>query len=385
MKVKNLRIRQIFSTTSQKTIEVELEIVKGIVKSSVPMGTSVGKHEACCLPVEKAIKNLHLIKREFLAKEFSTQEEVDSLLHGLDGTRNFSKLGGNLALALSSAFLKGFALDSDKEVFEFLSKKPSIPKPICNVVGGWKGQSDIQEYLLLPTVQKSFFESVERISSAYHEIGKYLREFDKNFNFGKNIESAWVTTLNHERILEIITQIATQKFLRLGLDLAASQLFDGKNYVYADGRKLPSLEQLNFVSGLVEKYPIDYIEDPFEEDDFISFSKLRARLEEKLVAADDLVATNLNRLKIGIVQKAINAIIIKPNQVGTISDVIEFVREAKRNNITTIVSHRSGETEDTLICHLATGLGCDFIKLGISGERTTKINEMIRIEEKLAS
>jgi enolase len=134
---------------------------------------------------------------------------------------------------------------------------------------------------------------------------------------------------------------------------------------------------------LVENYPIEYIEDPFEEDDFVSFSKLRAKLGMKFTVGDDLLATNLNRLKIGIVQKAVNAAIVKPSQVGTISDVMEFVKEAKRNDIATIMSHRSGETEDTLICHLAVGLGCDFIKLGISGERTVKINEMIRIEEKL--
>jgi enolase len=383
MHVKNLKIRQIFTTTSKKTIEAELEIEKGVVRASVPAGTSVGKYEATYLPVEKVVRNFSFIKREFIDKDFSDQEEVDSLLHDLDDTRNFSKLGGNLALAISSVFLKGFALNEGKEIFEFLTEKPKIPKPVCNVVGGWKGQSDIQEYLLLPTTQKSFFDSIERISSAYHEVGKYLKEFDKTFNFGKNIESAWVTTLNYEKILEIITQMATQKLLKIGLDVAASQLFDGKNYVYLDGRKLSAQEQLNFIKKLTEDYPIEYVEDPFEEDDFVSFSKLRAKLGTKFIVGDDLLVTNLNRLKIGIVQKAINAAIVKPSQVGTISDVMEFIKEAKRNDIATIMSHRSGETEDTLICHLAVGLGCDFIKLGISGERTVKINEMIRIEEKL--
>lgn len=383
MHIKNLKIREIFATTSKKTIEAELETEKGVVRASVPAGTSVGKHEAIYLPFEKIKRNFQFIKREFIGKEFSEQEEVDNLLHDLDGTRNFSKLGGNLSLAISSAFLKAFALEEGKEVFEFLTEKPSIPKPVCNVVGGWKGQSDIQEYLLLPIKQKSFFESIEKIALAYHEIGNYIKDFDKNFNFGKNIESAWVTFLGYEKILEIITQIATQKLLKVGLDLAASQLFDGKNYNYLDGRKLTPVEQLNFIKKLTENYPIEYVEDPFEEDDFISFSKLRAQMGTKLIVGDDLLVTNLNRLKIGIVQKAINAAIVKPSQVGTISDVIEFVKEAKRNNIATIVSHRSSETEDTLICHLAVGLGCDYIKIGISGERTVKINEMIRIEEKL--
>jgi enolase len=274
-------------------------------------------------------------------------------------------------------------LAEGKEVFEYLSEKPTIPKPVCNVAGGWKGQSNIQEYLVLPIHQEKFFESIESIAQVYFELGKKLKENDKNFNFGKNIESAWLTNLHHEKVLSILSKILGEN-LKIGLDLAASQLWNGENYVYLSGEKLTPTEQAIFVMDLAERYPIIYIEDPFHEDDFISFSALTTRLGNKLVVGDDLYASNPKRLRMGIESKATNGIIIKPNQVGTISDVIELVKIAKRSRMTTIISHRSAETDDALICHLACGLNCDYIKIGIAGERIFKINEMIRIEEKLA-
>ena len=202
--------------------------------------------------------------------------------------------------------------------------------------------------------------------------------------FSKNIESAWVTKLNIENVLRILNKVASENLLKIGLDIAASQLWDGKEYVYSNsGLKFSRTEQINFVEDLTKRYPIIYVEDPFHEDDFVAFSTLTHRIEPRIVCGDDLFATNLQRLKLGIISKAANGIIIKPSQVGTITDTIKVVEEAKKNKMITILSHRSGETEDTLMCHLAVGLGCEYIKLGISGERTVKINEMIRIEEKL--
>jgi len=284
-------------------------------------------------------------------------------------------------LALSSAFFKALISEQGKEIFEFFSK-PKIPLPICNVVGGWKGQSDIQEFLLLPSSQKKFFNSIEKISSAYLEIAESLKKIDPKFNFGKNIESGWVTSLNFDKILEVLAESLKENDLVIGLDFAASQLWNGKKYVYSNGELLAT-QQLDLIEDLAGRFPIEYIEDPFHEEDFISFSALTHGLKEKIVCADDLVTTNLGRLKICINYKAANAVIIKPSQVGTISEVIKVVEEAKKNGIKTVMSHRSGETEDTLISHLAVALGCDYIKLGISGERTTKINEIIRIEDSL--
>jgi enolase len=383
MKVKDLRIREIFATNSLKTIELELETDKCLVRSSVPIGTSRGKHEVFYLPSDQIIRKFPLLKRYFRSQKLSDQEEVDATLKTVDKTSNFREIGGNLALAISSAFLKAFAAEENQEIFEYLSRKCTIPGPICNVVGGWRGQSDIQEFLLLPVHQKSFFNSIEKITAAYKEVGQRLKMFDPNFNFGKNIESAWLTSLNFEKVLNILTQVANEHLLKIGLDVAASQLWNGICYTYSNGEKLGITEQLSLMEELARKYPIIYIEDPFEEEDFVSFSTLTHRLQHKLVCGDDLYSTNLKRLQYGLTYKSTNSMIIKPSQIGTITDTIAVVKEAKKHDMITVMSHRSGETEDTLICHLAVGLNCNYIKLGISGERVIKINEMIRIEEKL--
>jgi len=382
MKVKDLKLREIFTTNAQKTIEVELETDKVKARASAPIGTSRSRYEVVYLPIEDLKKEFPSIKRRFVSQSFAGMEEVDYFLKFIDKTSNFRKIGGNLALCLSSAFLKAFALEQGKEVFEFLSKeKKSIPLPLCNVAGGWRRQSDIQEFLFLPVHQKSFLENISKIAHAYHQLGIELREKDKNFNFGKNIESAWLTSLDLNKVLEILTEIATENELKIGLDVAASQLWDGKNYVYKSGENIARAEQLDLMEQLTRQYPIVYIEDPFSEDDFVSFATLTHRLQNKLVVGDDLFSTDLNKLRYGISYKAASGIIIKPSQVGTMTDTIKVMEEAKSNKIRTIVSHRSGETDDTLICHLAVGMNSDYIKIGIAGERTAKINEIIRIEE----
>ncbi len=405
MLIRELKIRKIFATTSIPTIEIKLCTNKGIVRSSVPVGTSTGRHEATALPATDAIKKFALISRYFRAESFDTQEDVDFTLHAIDKSSNFKEIGGNLALGISSAFFKAFTIEAHMNLFEYVydqckpkwhrepkeQHKLSMPMPICNMVGGWHGQSDIQEFLLLPVQQKSFANSAALLSEVYHKIKKELKKEDKSFAYGKDIESAWITALNYERVLAILTKVANENLLKLGIDVAASGLWDGQRYIYKHD-KLMRIEQLNFITELAKRFPIVYIEDPFEEDDFITHAVLTHRLSGDregsgdsgvMVCGDDLYATNLYRLHKGIEQKSTNAVIIKPNQVGTITDTIKFTQEAKKNGLKTVMSHRSGETSDTLICHLAVGLGCDYIKLGIAGERITKINEMIRIEEKI--
>jgi enolase len=392
MIARRLEIRKIFATNSQKTIEVELESEKGKVYASVPIGTSRGKHEVTYLPVEEAINKFYIIRRTFTNEDFKSQEEVDETIRTIDKTPDLREIGGNLALAISSAFLKAFALNEGLEVFEYLAMitktKPEMPRPVCNVAGGWKeNKSDVQEFLLLPVHQTSFFESISKISSAYLEVGKVLEQADPSFAYGRNWESGWITNLNFIELLNILKKIANENLLRIGLDFAASQLWDGNQYyIYRHSNKvLSKIEQLNLIQGLAKEYPISYIEDPFHEDDFVSFAVLTKNLPNKLIVGDDLYATNLKRLKDGIELNATNAMIVKPNQVGTISDVMKVVELAKENNVATIMSHRSGETEDVLIAHLAVGLGCSYVKFGVSGERVSKLNEMIRIEEKLSN
>jgi enolase len=391
MRIKNLKIREIFATTAQKTIEIDLETAKGSVRASVPIGTSRGRYETVYLPTEDALSKFNIIKRIFTTNEFTDQEDVDNTLRIVDKTDNFREIGGNLALAISSSFLKAFALDSGQDIFEYLAtkakEKVNIPKPICNIIGGGKhaGRIDIQEFHFIPVHQTSFLDSITKISKAYWTEGRKLKQDDPTFAFTQNIESAWTSSLSFEEILKIMAKVANENLLKLGIDFAASQLWDGtRYYVYRYSNKvLNTREQMNLVIKLAKEYPIIFIEDPLNETDFSNFSILTHELQPRIICGDDLYATNLKRLKDGIDFKATNGIIVKPNQIGTITDVINLVKEARKNNLVTVMSHRSGDTEDNLICHLAVGLGCDYIKLGISGERTVKINEMIRIEEKL--
>lgn len=386
MLVRGLKIRKIFATTSVPTIEVELRTKKGTVRSAVPIGTSTGRHEAVTLSVGNAMRKFALVSRQFRTEIFDTQEEADMTLHSIDKSANFKEIGGNVALGISSAFLKAFALEEGVDLFEYVyeqtkQRKPNMPMPLCNMIGGWHGQSDIQEFLLLPVHQKNFAKSAALLSETYRIIGKELKKEDTSFVYGKNLESAWITSLNHETVLRVLRDVANEKMLKIGLDVAASNMWNNQHYIYKRD-KLMRTEQLSFITDLAERFPIVYIEDPFEEDDFVSHATLTHGLSRlgTMICGDDLYATNLQRLRRGIEYKSTNTVLIKPNQVGTITDTFKFVEEAKKNGLKTVVSHRSGETEDTLICHLAVGLACDYIKLGIAGERTTKINEMIRIE-----
>ncbi len=410
MIVRGMKIRKVFATNSKPTIEIDIRTKAGTVSSSVPMGTSTGKHEAVYLPVEDAIQKFAMVSRYFRTNEFHSMEDVDVTLHKIDVTSNFSYIGGNVSIGVSSAFLKAFALEADLEVFEYVynmamkkrerngleKEKPKMPMPLCNVIGGSHtrnklGQPNIQEFLLMPVHQKSFSDSITRMSKAYIETGERLENEDEGFMYSKNIESAWATKLGIGKVLEILTRVAGNELFKIGMDVAASNLWDGSRYVYTrrDIRgdivqeKLIRTEQLNFVDDLARRYPIAYIEDPFEEDDYVSHATLNNALSARnvMVCGDDLYATNIGRLQVGIEHKSTSAVIVKPNQIGTISDAMKFVELAKKNGMKTVMSHRSGETEDVLICHLATGLGCDYVKFGISGERTAKLNEMIRIEE----
>ena len=377
LKVKGMTVRKILATNCKTTIELELEIEKGKVRSSIPMGTSTGKHEVKSFSPYHIVKNFPEVKKHFLGKEFKSQEEVDLKLKSIDGTKNFGMIGGNLALAISSSFLKAFALDNGKEVFEYLPGK-RMPRLLANLAGGWGEESEIQEFLVFPEKQKSFKEAVSRIANAYLDLGHALKEEDKTFKFSKNYESAWVTNLSTRRILELLSGLCKEYDLRIGMDVGATDRWDGKTYI---SRSLE--EHKKFISGLIEDFNIKFIEDPFQEDDFDSFAWLTNQFKNVLVCGDDLYVTNPERLRIGIEKKATNSILVKPNQIGTITDVIRVMDMAKKHKMTTVMSHRSGTTDETLLSHLAVGLGSDLVKYGISGERIIKINELMRIEEKI--
>ena len=372
-----MKIRKVFASNSKDTIEIEAKTKKGKVHASVPFGTSKSKYEVRYLPFNQVVSNFVSIKKYFL-DEFDSLKDVDELLHTIDKTEDFREIGGNLALAISSVFLKAFALEEGVPIFSYLNKNPTMPKPVCNVAGGWKGQSDIQEFLLLPLHQERFTESMEEIMESYLKLGDELKKIDPTFNYSKNLESAWVTSLTTEKILDAISKVKGEN-LMIGLDVAASNLWNGEKYVYKD-KQLSTMQQIDYMIELSRRYKIFYVEDPFHQDDFVSFSVF-TKNSNCLVVGDDIYATNIKRLKAGLDIKATNAVLVKPNQIGTITDALEFVKEAKKNNMKVVVSHRSAETDDNLLSHLAVGFGADYFKLGVSGERIVKINEMIRIEE----
>lgn len=369
MKINNIKIRKILATNSKQTIEVEIETNKGKVRYGVPMGTSTGKYEVKYISLDYLFREFLHIKNIFIKKNFSNQNEVDTELKNIDGTNNFSSIGGNLALGISAAFLKAFALDDGIEVYKYLGGK-KIPKPLCNIAGGWTN-SEIQEFLIYPKKQKSFTEEIFNISKIYLEFEKILEKEDKKFTHGKNLESAWTTSLDTLKVLQQLYSHIQGRNVDIGLDIAG-------NY-----NKRSLKDQYIFIAKLIKKFNLKYIEDPYKEDEFNEFAFLKRQFKDVLICGDDLTATNPERLKEAIRRNAINAIIVKPNQIGTITDTRTVVDLAKKNKITTVISHRSGETEDTLIAQLGVGLECDMAKIGISGERICKINEFIRIEESL--
>ncbi|MCX8178326.1 MAG: hypothetical protein N3D75_00675 [Candidatus Aenigmarchaeota archaeon] len=371
MKIRNIKLREILATNSKRTIEVEIDTGKAKTRYGVPMGTSTGKYEAKSFNYENVSKTFPVVKNNFIGKNFRNLQEVDDLLRKIDGTDDFSHIGANLALGISAACLKAFTYEENMQVFEYLRGR-IMPKPLCNLAGGWV-ESEIQEFLVYPKTQRSFKEEVFNIANIYLELEKILEKHDKKFLHGKNLESAWTTTLKTEVLMDLIHKHFHGRNINLGVDVAG-------NY-----NKRNLKQQYIFMSKLIKKYQLGYVEDPFKEDEFESFSSLKRNFRDVLICGDDLIATNLRRLDEAIKKDAVNAIIVKPNQIGTITDVRKVVEHAKRNNIATIISHRSGETEDELIAQLGVGLECDMAKIGISGERICKINEFIRIEERLKS
>ena len=391
MRIRSLEIREIFATNSEKTIELELKTDKTTVRTSVPIGSSRSKYEVKYFPTQDAINKFLIMRRHVTSENLENQQDVDELLHIIDNTSDFHEIGGNVMLAVSSACLKAFAAEQEEEIFEYIMKenkfKLNMPRPLCNVIGGWKGSgsSDFQEFLFLPVHQNSFRETMGKMAAAYFGVGKKLRIEDPTFSYSKNIESAWTANLKTEEVLDIMTKVANEHLLKIGIDCAATQLWDGNQYyVYNySGKILSNSQQMTYINELARKYPIIYFEDPLKDDDFVDFSVLTHMLQPRIVCGDDLFATSAERLKSGIEMKAASAIIIKPNQVGTITDAINTVKLAKENKIAVIVSHRSSDTEDPLLAHFAVGVGADYCKFGISGDRVVKINEMLRIEEKL--
>ncbi|MFP3985188.1 MAG: enolase C-terminal domain-like protein [Candidatus Bathyarchaeia archaeon] len=401
--IKKLIARKIFNSRGDETIEVDIETKSGFGRAAAPTGASKGEAEVAYFPkggVDAAVKIVEKsIASKLVGMNANEQEEIDSFLHEIDGTENFEKIGGNTAYAISLCTAKATADSYRVLLYEYLGGYLAyeLPFPLGNIISGGKhahGRApDIQEFLVLPIHAKSFWDAAEANVTFHRKVGGMLRETKETFTSGRSDEGAWIADINNNDALELMMQACevVSKQLgfecRIGVDIAASALWDRKNncYMYSHEKiKRTPEEQIEYVLGLIEKYNLIYVEDPFHEEDFESFAGLTETVNNCLICGDDLFVTNVRRLKHGIKKGAANSIIVKPNQIGTLTDAWEAAKAAREALYAPVVSHRSGDTVNAEISHLAVAFHCPVIKTGvIEGARIAKINELIRIEDTL--
>lgn len=401
--IEDVTARKIINSRGDPTIEVDVTTVDGFGSASAPSGASTGKAEAIPFPeggVEEAIKKVEeLVAPEIIGLYADEQEEVDRLLRELDGTENFHNIGGNTAYAVSLAAADAAANSYNLPLFKYLggSLASDLPFPLGNVVGGGKHAlgkaTDIQEFLALPVGAPYFSAAVEANAKIHKKLRDILRKVDSTFTGGKGDEGAWAPNVTNDQALEAVFSACQEVSGEIGfeckpgLDVAASSLWEPKKktYVYArDGLSRDSGEQIDYVLDLIEKYSLVYVEDPVHEDDFQGFRELTQKSHKCLICGDDLFVTNVKRLSKGIKTRSGNAIIIKMNQVGTLTETWETTKLALENSYVPVVSHRSGETASTHIAHMAVAFKAPVIKTGVvGGERIAKLNELIRIEGSL--
>ncbi|MCL1978169.1 MAG: hypothetical protein FWG55_08760 [Candidatus Bathyarchaeota archaeon] len=403
--IEDLIARKVFNNRGEETIEVDVITTTGFGRASAPAGKSRGKAEVAYYPqdgVDAAVKKIEeIIAPELAGLNADFQEEIDETLHEIDGSSNFKNIGGNTAFAISLANAEAAANSHGLLLFQFLggNAATSMPYPLGNCISGGqhaRGKSpDIQEYLALPHGAETFLEAVTANTKIHKKVGDALKKKSGTFNGGKSDEGAWIANIDTLDAFDVIAKACEEVGNELdfecgfGVDIASSSLWNEKegNYVYTnEGTKRDTGEQLDFVKELIEKYHLAYVEDPFHEEDFQSFAELTRKTKNCLICGDDLFTTNTERLNNGIKINAGNAIIIKVNQIGTLSDAVETIDTAQRHGYDPVVSHRSGDTCDWHIAHLAVAYKCPIIKTGVvEGARIAKLNELIRIEHFLGN
>lgn len=406
MLIKDIHAREILDSRGNPTVEVEMTLENNIsCIASVPSGASTGSREALelrdkdkrfgGLGVLKAVNNVNNIIRPYLIGKKIDQGFVDNTLIELDNTETKSNLGANAMLAVSLACLKCLAKMNNKELYEYVaSNKVTLPIPMINIINGGVhavNNLDIQEFMIMPVV-KGMKERIRVGAEIFHElkklltINKYAVGVGDEGGFAPNLDNTYMAL---EFIMEAIKKAGYKpgEDVFIALDVAASELYNKETRKYKiDNKELTVEELMKYYMSLVDRYPILSIEDPFYEDDFESLSKFTSLVGKRImVVGDDYFVTNEKYLRKGINMKAGNAILLKANQIGTVTEMTKTIMLAKKNNYKTIISHRSGETEDTFIADLAVGLAIPFIKTGsmCRGERIAKYNQLIRIEEKL--
>ncbi|MCS6768869.1 MAG: hypothetical protein NZ570_00315 [Candidatus Caldarchaeum sp.] len=388
----------IFDSRGSETIEVELWSEKTSARVAAPSGKSRGSNEAVPFPPRGVVEAVELFERELKRRLVGfdpvDQRGLDMVLKEVDGTSNFSRIGGNLSYAVSAAAALLAAKLTDTPLWKYISNlsgiKPSFPLPLGNVLGGGahaaEGAPDIQEFLVFPAKPSTAEDAFRTNIEVHRRLGRVLIQSVGGYGGGKSDEGGYAPPIEDKTALKYVAEAARGLDVGLGLDVAASTLYNPqtKTYVYRNrGVQRTTREQFNFIQELVESYKLSYVEDPFEETDFESYSELCRAFPSLLVCGDDLVVTRKELVRKAAERRSVRAVILKPNQVGCITDTVEAAVEAERHGIVRVVSHRSGETCDAFLSHLAVGLGGRFIKAGVvGGERVAKANEILRIWRK---
>ncbi|MBQ5889572.1 MAG: phosphopyruvate hydratase [Clostridia bacterium] len=408
-KIKKVKARQIFDSRSNPTVEAEVILENDIsTLGAVPSGASTGSHEAVELRdggnnyngkgVLKAVENVNSTINSILCgKDAESIEQIDQLMIEADGTKNKSKLGANATLAVSIACAKAAARANNQPLYKFIGSNDAVtlPIPMMNILNGGAhadNNIDIQEFMIMPFGAKSFAEAMKMGTEIYASLKNILHS--KGLSTAVGDEGGFAPNLtSDEQALDLLTEAIISagykpgEDIKIALDAAASEWYKNGEYIQPkSNKKMTSDELICYFEKLVDKYPIFSIEDPLAEDDFDGFKRITEKLGSRIqIVGDDLFVTNSERLQKGIETKAANAILIKPNQIGTISETISTVKLAQSNNYNTIMSHRSGETEDSTIADLAVALNCGQIKTGAPArsDRVAKYNQLLRIEEEL--
>lgn len=406
-KIKDIKAREILDSRGNPTVEVDVLLESGTKgRAAVPSGASTGSKEALELRdndpkryqgkgVLKAVNNVNtIIKDALIGLESSHQRQIDETMIKLDGTENKTNLGANATLGVSLAVLKATAKEKNIPLYKFFGDEISLPRPMMNILNGGAhadNNLDFQEFMIIPNA-KNFKETLRIGSEVFHTLKKVLKE--NGFNTGVGDEGGFAPNLNtNEEALDMLMEAIKEagytpgKDVNFALDVAASEFYeDGIYNLKGANKKLTSNELVDYYQTLIDKYPIISIEDPVDEEDWEGFRKMTEKYGDKIqLVGDDLFVTNIKYLQKGIDNKAGNAILIKLNQIGTFTETLETINLAKENGYKTIISHRSGETEDVTIADLAVALNLGQIKTGSlsRSERTAKYNELLRIEEDL--
>ncbi len=404
--IEDVRVRKILDSRGNPTLEVDVITWNGFGRAAAPSGASTGSREVVAFPeggVDKIIGEVEdVISSELIGMDTEDLQDVDMVLKEIDGTENLSAIGGNTTVAVSMAVAKAAASSYNMPLYKFLggNMRTEIPFPLGNMINGGahagKHAPDIQEFLVVPVGANNITEAVFANTNVHKRLKDLIQTKDQTFTGGKGDEGGWAPNISNVDALEFQAQACEEVGNEMGieirpsLDMAASEMWDAsqEKYIYAqDNIARDTGDQIDYVNEIIDTYKMFYVEDPLHEADFQAFAELTAKAGKKcLICGDDLFVTNKEILQEGIDVKAANAIIIKPNQIGTLTDTYETVELAKTNNYVPVVSHRSGETTDETIAHLAVAFSAPLIKTGaLGGERIAKLNELIRIEEELSN